>query len=124
MQNVKQVPVRPSAFPKNSTILFRKNTSFSTRENFHAVRASDLLRFGGRPPYFGSADARQELQHELQHEFPTGKNERSARFRLLPCLSAGGRRLMDATAVSGNGFKAAAAEIRIEERGRANALSA
>src|SRR5882757_9223628 len=37
----------------------------STRRISHAVRASNLLRFGGRPPHLGSADARQKFQREF-----------------------------------------------------------
>ena len=37
-----------------------------------------------------------------------GEGNRGARGRHLPCLSAGGRRLVDATALSGDGSKASA----------------
>src|SRR6185312_17449716 len=88
-------------FPKISTILFRKKKAFAfeIRRISHAVRTSDLLRCGGRPPHFGSADARQELQHE----FRCREGNRGARGRHLPCLSAGRGRFMDATALSGDG---------------------
>src|SRR5688572_13110684 len=104
LQSVKQPCQHPPAFPKISTIIFRKKRkafAFEKRRISNAVRASDLLRCGGRPPHFGGADARQKFQREFAH----GEDGRGSSVHLLPSLSAGGRRLVDATALSGDGFQ-------------------
>ena len=67
------------------------------------MRLGQAIFFGAAagPPHFGSADARQKFQRKFAH----GEGNRGACGRLLPCLSAGGRRLVDATALSGDGFQ-------------------
>jgi hypothetical protein len=110
-----------SAFPKISTIPLGRKHMLSTKENFHATRASDLLRCSGRPPHLGSADARPKFQRE----FARNESNRRASIRFLPCLSAGGGRLVDATALSGDGFQGARpAPLRRKERHRRNAVNA
>ena len=105
--------------PKNFHNVFLEEDIVFEKGEPHAVRASDLLRLGGRSPHFGGADARQELQPELS----SGEGNRSACVRLLPCLSAGGRRLLDATALSGDGFQDTdPPPFRRKERGRRNAV--
>ena len=52
-----------------------------------------------------------------------GEGNRGARGRHLPCLSAGGRRLVDATALSGDGYEGVSAiPLRRKERDRRNAV--
>jgi hypothetical protein len=121
LQSVKQAALTPTAFPKISTISIRKKKAyaFETGRILHAVRTSDLLRFGGRSPYVGSTDTRQEFQHDTAH----GKSNRSARV-LLPCLPTGGRRIVDATILSGDGLQdAGPVALRCKGCGRRNAVS-
>src|SRR5262245_5839968 len=87
-------------FQKISTIGFRKGAWPSRKEISHALRASNPPRFGGGPPHHGRADAREKLQHA----FSPAENSRSAGINQLPCLPAGGRWFVDATALSGDGF--------------------
>ena len=69
--------------PKFSTIPIRKRASaFDTGES-HATRASDLLRFGSRPPHLGSADAREKFSREFAHHESCG----SARALIVPISS-------------------------------------
>jgi hypothetical protein len=114
---------RAPTFLKISTIFFRKRKAFAfeTRRISHAVRASNLLRFGGRPPHPGSADARQKFQREFAH----GEGNRSACGLLLPCLPAVGRRFVGATALSGDGFQGVSSiPLRRKEPDRRNAITA
>src|SRR5690349_18574210 len=71
------------AFPKISTILFRKKAfAFRERRISHAVRASDLLRFGSGPSHVSGADARPKFQRA----FAYGESNRGPCGLLLPCL--------------------------------------
>jgi hypothetical protein len=121
LQSVKHALPTQSAFPKISTMIFRKKAfAFEKRRISHAVRASTVLRLCGRPSHVGSADARQKFQREFAHD----EGSRGASVHLLPSLSAGGRRLVDATALSGDECQGVSpAPLRRKECDRRNATA-
>ncbi len=122
LQSVKHALPTQSAFPKISTMIFRKKAfAFEKRRISHAVRASTVLRLCGRPSHVGSADARQKFQREFAH----GEGNRSAHGLLLPCLPAVGRRFVGATTLSGDGFQGVSSiPLLRKERDRRNAITA
>ena len=87
------------------------------RRASHAVRIRDVARLDRRPADVGSANARQEFK-------PRTENPGGACLAWLQRLSASAGRHMDAATLRGSAFQAGdAAEIRIEARGRGDALN-
>jgi hypothetical protein len=128
---LRQTPrmARPSAFSKHYATLFpqiiaaknRHNpfyeiNPFRERRSSHADQTRDLRWFDCRPGFAEGAGAGQTIQ--------CPEDQRTIHFIALQRPTAGARRNMDATSVSGTGLpKTTTAQIRDAKFGRTNALS-
>ena len=83
----------------------------------------------GQAIFFGAAAAlltlaAPTLARNSSTNSHTAKATEAPAVRHLPCLSAGRRRLVDATALSGDGFQGVSSTpLRRKERDRRNAVS-
>ena len=83
----------------------------------------------GQAIFFGAAAglltlAAPTLARNSSTNSPTAKATEAPPAAILPCLSAGRRRLVGATALSGDGFQGVSSTpLRRKERDRRNAVS-
>src|SRR3981081_2480135 len=103
---------------KKSSQSFLRNDFVSRRRTSHADQTRDLRWFGSCAGCNDGACAGEE--------FHRPEDRRQIDFIVLPCLPAGGRRIVDTVAMPGAGARfqrTAAAQIRNEQRRRRNSLS-